>query len=59
MREFKIHLSKYVGKVNSGQAIELTWNRKITARLVGVPSADSIGVARLLLAGLQVGNQYF
>ncbi len=52
MREFKTHLSQYVGQAQAGQPIELTWHRKVVARLVGVPSADSIGVARLLAAGV-------
>ena len=52
MREYKSHLSQYVGQAQAGQAIELTWHRKVVARLVGVPSADSVGVARLLAAGV-------
>lgn len=48
IREFKSHLAQYVGKAQSGQLIELTSHRKVVARLVGVPQAESTGVARLL-----------
>ena len=51
MREFKSHLSQYVDQAQSGQLIELTSHRKVVARLVGVPPADSAGVARLLATG--------
>ena len=49
--EFKSHLSQYVGQAQSGELIELTSHRKVVARIVGVPPADSAGVARLLAAG--------
>ena len=52
MREFKSHLSRYVLQAQAGQAIELTSHRKVVARLVGVPPAESAGVARLLTAGV-------
>jgi len=48
MREFKSHLAQYVGQAQSGLLIELTSHRKVVARLVGVPQAESAGVARLL-----------
>lgn len=51
MQEFKSHLSQYVGQAQSGELIELTSHRKVVARIVGVPPADSAGVARLLAAG--------
>ena len=51
IQEFKSHLSQYVGQAQSGELIELTSHRKVVARLVGVPPADSAGVARLLAAG--------
>jgi len=51
MQELKSHLSQYVGQAQSGELIELTSHRKVVARLVGVPPADSAGVARLLAAG--------
>lgn len=51
MQEFKSHLSQYVGQAQSGELIELTSHRKVVARLVGVPPADSAGVACLLAAG--------
>lgn len=52
MREFKTHLSQYVGQAQSGQAIELTSHRKVVARLVGVWPSASTGVARLMAEGL-------
>lgn len=52
MREFKSHLSQYVERAQAGQLIELTSYRKVVARIVGVPQADSTGVARLLAAGV-------
>ena len=51
IREFKSHLSQYVEQAQAGQSIELTSYRKVVARIVGVPPADSTGVARLLAAG--------
>lgn len=51
MQEFKSHLSQYVGQAQSGELIELTSHRKVVARIVGVPPADSAGVERLLAAG--------
>lgn len=51
MREFKTHLSQYVGQAQSGQAIELTLHRKVVARLVGVLPSASAGVARLVSTG--------
>jgi prevent-host-death family protein len=52
MQEFKSHLSRYVDQAQSGQLIELTSHRKVVARIVGVPPADSAGVSRLLAAGI-------
>jgi prevent-host-death family protein len=52
MREFKSHLSQYVGQAQAGQQIELTSHRKVVARLVGVPVAESQGISRLLAAGV-------
>ena len=52
IREFKSHLSKYVEQAQAGESIELTSYRKVVARIVGVPSTDSTGVARLLAAGV-------
>lgn len=48
MHEFKSHLARYVSQAQSGQLIELTSHRKDVARLVGVPPAESTGLARLL-----------
>lgn len=52
MQEFKSHLSRYVSQAQSGELIELTSHRKVVARIIGVPQADSAGVARLLAAGV-------
>lgn len=52
INELKSHLSHYVSQAQSGQLIELTSHRKVVARIVGVPSADSAGVSRLLAAGV-------
>lgn len=52
MQEFKSHLSQYVSCAQSGQLIELTSHRKVVARIVGVPQAESTGVTRLLAAGV-------
>ena len=52
MQEFKSHLSRYVAQAQSGQLIELTSHRKVVARIVGVPSSSSAGVACLLAAGV-------
>ena len=52
MQEFKSHLSRYVGEAQNGQIIELTSHRKVVARLVGVPAADSTGLSNLLAAGM-------
>ena len=51
IQEFKSHLSQYVGRAQSGQLIELTSHRKVVARIIGVPPADSAGVTRLLATG--------
>ena len=52
MQEFKSHLSRYVGEAQSGQLIELTSHRRVVARLIGVPAADSTGLSCLLVAGM-------
>lgn len=51
MQEFKSHLSRYVGEAQSGQLIELTSHRKVVARLIGVPAAESAGLSCLLAQG--------
>ena len=52
MREFKSHLSQYVEQAQAGESIELTSHRKVVARIVGVPPTGSVGVTRLLAAGV-------
>jgi prevent-host-death family protein len=52
IHEFKSHLSQYVGQAQAGQLIELTSHRKVVARLVGVPSAGSAGISKLLASGV-------
>ena len=51
MQEFKSHLSHYVREVQSGRLIELTSHRKVVARLIGIPAAESTGLSCLLAAG--------
>jgi antitoxin (DNA-binding transcriptional repressor) of toxin-antitoxin stability system len=52
MQEFKSHLAQYVRETKSGNILELTSHRKVVARLVGVPQAESVGISRLLAAGV-------
>ena len=51
IHEFKSHLSKYVGKAQSGETIELTSHRKVVARMTGVPKTEMEGLAKLLACG--------
>lgn len=51
MQEFKSHLAQYVVQAQNGQLIELTSHRKVVAKVVGVPSTASIGIASLLGGG--------
>jgi prevent-host-death family protein len=52
IQDFKSHLSHYVSQAQSGQLIELTSHRRVVARIVGVPSTESVGVSCLLAAGV-------
>ena len=52
MQEFKSHLAQYVRETQSGKMLELTSHRKVVARVVGVPQAESAGLSRLLAAGM-------
>jgi len=52
IHEFKSHMSKYVGKAQSGERIELTSHRKIVAHIIGVPTSHHSGVMQLLSLGL-------
>jgi prevent-host-death family protein len=51
IREFKTHLSKYLTRARAGQPIEITWHRKVVARVIGVPPLATEGLARLLATG--------
>jgi len=51
IHEFKSHLSRYVGQAQSGEAIDLTYHRKVVARITGVPTTNQQGIARLLASG--------
>jgi antitoxin (DNA-binding transcriptional repressor) of toxin-antitoxin stability system len=51
IRDFKAHLSRYLAEARAGAAIDLTAHRKVVARVVGVPPAETEGVARLLASG--------
>ncbi len=52
IREFKAHLSRYLSQAQEGQAFDVTSHRKVVARIVGVPAAESAGVARLMAGGI-------
>lgn len=52
MQEFKSHLAQYVRETKTGKTLELTSHRKVVARVIGVPQADSAGLSRLLAAGV-------
>ena len=51
MQEFKSHLAQYVRETRSGKMLELTLHRKVVARVIGVPQAESAGLSRLLADG--------
>ncbi|MCX7187275.1 MAG: hypothetical protein NTW57_08495 [Methylophilales bacterium] len=51
MQEFKSHLAQYVVQAQNGQLIELTSHRKVVAKVVGVPSTATVGIANLLAGG--------
>ena len=52
IQEFKSHLSSYVHQARSGQLIELTSHRRVVARIIGVSSGESEGIARLVEQGV-------
>lgn len=52
IREFKAHLSRYLSQAQAGQTFDVTSHRKVVARVVGVPAAESGGVARLIAGGV-------
>ena len=52
VREFKAHLSHYLSQAQQGQPVDVTSHRKVVARIVGVPSAESEGVVRLVAGGV-------
>lgn len=52
VRELKAHLSRYLSQAQEGQPLDVTSHRKVVARIVGVPAAESEGVARLVAGGL-------
>jgi|AOMP01.1.fsa_nt_gi prevent-host-death family protein len=51
IRELKAHLSRYLAQAQKGQLLDITSHRKVVARIVGVPSTESVGVTRLLAGG--------
>lgn len=51
IREFKAHLSRYLSQAQDGQALDVTSHRKVVAHIVGVPAAESVGIARLVAGG--------
>ncbi|MHB9118741.1 MAG: type II toxin-antitoxin system Phd/YefM family antitoxin [Burkholderiales bacterium] len=52
IREFKAHLSRYLSQAQAGQSFDVTSHRKVVARIVGVPAAESEGLARLVAGGV-------
>ncbi len=51
VRDFKARLSHYLRRARAGQTIEITSHRKVIARVTGVPSTESEGIARLVASG--------
>lgn len=52
IREFKTHLSRYLARVRTGQALEITWHRRVIARVTGVTEPSESGVERLVALGI-------
>jgi prevent-host-death family protein len=50
-RDFKTHLSRYLGEAQAGACIEITSHRKPVARLSGIPAAAGDGLSRLIAQG--------
>ncbi len=51
VRDFKARLSHYLRRARAGQTIEITSHRKVIARVTGVPSTETEGIARLVASG--------
>jgi prevent-host-death family protein len=52
VRELKAHLSRYLAEVRAGRAVEVTYHRKIVARIIGVPEASAgSGLASWVASG--------
>ena len=51
IREFKAHLSRYLAQARAGQVIEVTADRKVVARVSGVPAVAGRGIPSLIAAG--------
>jgi len=51
VRDFKARLSHYLRRARAGQTIEITSHRRVIARVTGVPSTESEGIARLVASG--------
>ncbi|MFH1021656.1 MAG: type II toxin-antitoxin system prevent-host-death family antitoxin [Pseudomonadota bacterium] len=56
IHEFKSHLSRYVGRVQAGESIELTSHRRVVALITGVPKTTDQGIAKLLASGAASWN---
>lgn len=52
IQQFKSQLAKFIRESQSGKTLELTSHRKVVARVIGVPAVESVGVKRLLEAGI-------
>lgn len=51
MHVLKAGLSRFVAQAHAGQVIEVTSHDRPVVRIVGIPSGDQTGVARLLASG--------
>jgi len=51
VRDFKARLSHYLRRARAGQTIEITSHRRVIARVTGVPSTETEGIARLVASG--------
>lgn len=51
IRELKAHLSAWLVRARAGEAIEVTFHRRVIARIQGVPEAAPTSVAELVASG--------
>ncbi|CAN5262388.1 hypothetical protein BH24PSE2_BH24PSE2_19200 [soil metagenome] len=51
IHEFKARLSRHLASLRDGRILVITSHRKVIARVIGVPSVNSQGLAKLLAGG--------